>query len=120
MPRLLTGATRVARCRRRLLVLTVAALVAGCALVPKDARILQAAVSADDPTRLELEVDSCNADVSTEVVESADEVVVTVTVRNDTRNDCADLVVVELDEPLADRALVDGARGEPVVVLTPG
>lgn len=119
MPRLLTDTTSAPLRRRPLLALAVAVLAVGCGLVPQDARILQAAIAADDPTRLELMVDSCNADVSTDVVESADEVVVTVTVRNDTQDDCADLAVVELDEPLADRAVVDGARGEPVPVLTP-
>ncbi len=65
-----------------------------------------------DGRELVLTVDSCNADVSAEVDESPSRVIVTVTARNDTSDDCADRIVVHLNQPLGTRQLLDvtGAR----------
>jgi hypothetical protein len=70
------------------------------------ARVMDASVSSDG-RELMLSVDSCNADLSAEVAESPSQVVVTVTVRNDTSDDCADVIVVTLDEPLGERQLLN-------------
>jgi hypothetical protein len=72
--------------------------------------ILEASTQGDERT-LNLIVDSCNADLTTEVEESRSRVVVTVKARNDTSDDCLDGVVVHLDQPLGDRRLLDGGTG---------
>jgi hypothetical protein len=43
-------------------------------------------------------------------------VTVTVTARNDTSDDCADALIVHLDQPLGDRQLLDGVTGDLVPV----
>ena len=70
------------------------------------AQIMEASVSSDG-RELMLTVDSCNADLSAKVAESPSRVTVTVTVRNDTNDDCADVIVVNLDEPLGERQLLN-------------
>lgn len=92
--------------------------VAGCALIPQEVAIAEAAVSRQDKTEIVLTVMSCNADLSTTVEESTEQVVVTVTAHNDTMDDCQDLVAIELQEPLVSRDLIDGAVGEAVGVRT--
>jgi hypothetical protein len=69
-----------------------------------NADILEASIQSGDRT-LNLIVDTCNADLTTKVEESRSRVVVTVKARNDTSDDCADSVVVHLDQPLGDRRL---------------
>lgn len=46
-------------------------------------------------------IETCNATLTAEVVETADTVTITVTAENTTRNDCLDRTEVVLDEPLA-------------------
>jgi len=75
-----------------------------------NADILEASIQSGDRT-LNLIVDTCNADMTTKVEESRSRVVVTVKARNDTSDDCADSVVVHLDQPLGDRRLLDGGTG---------
>ena len=69
-----------------------------------------------DERTLNLIVGTCNADLTTEVDESRSQVVVTVTARNDTSDDCLDGVIVHLDQPLGDRQLLDGVTGSRVPV----
>jgi hypothetical protein len=54
---------------------------------------LEASTQGDERT-LNLIVGTCNADLTTEVDEPRSQVVVTVTARNDTSDDCLDGVVV--------------------------
>jgi hypothetical protein len=75
-----------------------------------NADILEASTQGDERT-LNLIVDTCNADLTTEVEESRSRVVVTLKARNDTSDDCLDGVVVHLDQPLGDRRLLDGGTG---------
>lgn len=83
-------------------------LVAGCAFHPE---ISPWAGLTPDGITLEFGVDTCNADLEASVVESAATVEVTIIARDDTTNDCRDMLTVVLDDPLADRELVDGATG---------
>jgi hypothetical protein len=87
-------------------------LLSGCSA---SAHILEASIQGDGRT-LNLIVGTCNADLTTEVDESRSQVVVTVTARNDTSDDCLDGVVVHLDQPLGDRQLLDGVTGSRVPV----
>lgn len=79
------------------------------------AEIMEASARADGRT-LSLAVGTCNADLTVKTEESATQVTVTVTARDDTSDDCLDGVVVHLDRPLGDRRLVDGATGEAVAI----
>jgi hypothetical protein len=67
---------------------------------------------------ISLSVDSCNASPSVKVVEQAGEVVVEVEADDPglNRDDCADNVLICLDEPLGDRVLVDDVSGDVVSV----
>ena len=65
---------------------------------------------------LHLGVDTCNAPVAVEAAETASMVVVKVTARDDTSQDCRDGIEVVLVRPLGDRALIDGSTGRPVRV----
>lgn len=65
---------------------------------------------------IEFGVDTCNADLQAEVVESATRVEVTITALNDTTDACRDLLVVTLAEPLGDRELTNGATGKALQV----
>lgn len=58
--------------------------------------------------QLGLVVGACQADLSADVEESPTEVVIEVTARNADQNDCAGYLIVELDEPLGSRSLIDG------------
>ena len=79
-----------------------------------EAEIMEASVGANGRA-LSLDVGTCNADLTATTEESRDRVTVTVTARNNTTDDCSDLVV-HLDRPLGDRQLVDGATGEAVAI----
>lgn len=75
-----------------------------------DARVI-AVRATDDDRQLEVSLDTCNADVSVEVEEHEDRVVVRATHHDWYRyltgsDDCADGVAVDLDAPLGSRALV--------------
>ena len=57
-------------------------------------------------------VDTCNGDPEVDVVESAEEVTVTVvSTRRNPGDACQDDVSVTLEAPLGDRELIDGATG---------
>ena len=94
-------------CARRLPIVAGALLLAGCGLIAKSVPILDARVS-QDGLRLEVSVASCNADLSFEMQEDETSVALWVTARNDTSDDCADGLVVELERPLGGRILIDG------------
>lgn len=63
-------------------------------------------------------METCNATLTTEVVEIAETVTITVTAAHSTTNDCLDRAVVELYEPLGQRRIVDGPTGN-TLPLTP-
>ncbi len=87
--------------------LTGPSLLSGCSSAPK---IYEPHISPDG-LKLELGIGSCNADLRVVLVETDDEVTVSVFVENDTRDDCRDNAVVTLAEPLAERTVVDGRTG---------
>jgi len=61
---------------------------------------------------LHMWVDTCNGDPAPEVVETDDDVTVTiVSTRRDPGDACQDVVEVALSEPLGHRTLIDGATG---------
>ena len=105
----------------RLLLIGLAVLVGGCS--SSAVAIRSATVSRDD-TRLRLSLSSCNARLTLEVVESQDEVVVAFSSDPASHfgladDSCDDLIVIQLDEPLRDRRLIDGTTGAVVDVLGP-
>ncbi len=84
---------------------------------------MDARASLDD-TRIELVLASCNAALVVDVIESSDDVVVTVSdadapLIRTSGEDCLDIYVVHLDEPLGGRTLVDGTTDSVVSVVKP-
>jgi hypothetical protein len=77
-----------------------------------------------DGQRLELIVDSCNAEIETSVEETSDTVEVSV-VRSDgstlqlAGGSCQDLTLIELNRRLGNRVVVDEATGSTVEVARP-
>jgi hypothetical protein len=70
-----------------------------------------------EPRVLELSFDTCNADLSFTLEETANEVRIAVRQENDEpENDCADALIVDLAQPLGDRAVVDESTGAAVDV----
>src|SRR4051812_918435 len=68
--------------------------------------------SVDDAV-LHLWIDTCNGDPETEVVETADNVTVTVVSTGRNPGDaCQDPVTVTLAAPLGERPLIDGSTGD--------
>ncbi len=109
------GWQAVGRTRLLLWMSALAVLLAGCSRSPE---IMTAYLSADGMT-IELEVDTCNADLAFQVEESDTAVAITVEAENDTNDDCLDNLVISIDEPLGDRDLIDRSTGE-VVRVVPG
>ena len=68
---------------------------------------------------LSLGTATCNADLSAEVEETAEEVRIRVHAENDTRNDCRDFIRVTLDDALGDRSVIDERTGEELRVMPP-
>lgn len=82
----------------------------------RDAEIVNAELRGD--RMLVLQIDACNADEN-QVSATEEQELVTISVSTDDPpggDDCGDLVIVELADPLGDRPLVDEKTGEPVEV----
>ena len=101
----------------------VSALVLVCATgCGGRSRTFFAVHGAPTSTELQLNVNSCNENLATDVSESATEV--RVRVMSDRKlgrsgGDCADSVTVNLSEPLGTRRVVDDSSGEVVQVQEP-
>ncbi|MGY1905029.1 MULTISPECIES: hypothetical protein [unclassified Modestobacter] len=66
--------------------------------------------AADDVLHLWLE--TCNGDPKTDVVQTDDDVTVTVvSTKHDPGDACQDAVTVTLDDPLGSRTVIDGSTG---------
>ena len=98
---------------------TIVVLLIGCSFFSNEADIWTA-YGAPDSTELLLEVDSCNADLSADVDEQPDQIVISVTAENDTSDDCLEGMTIELASPLGDRVVVDSFDGESLEVLPSG
>jgi hypothetical protein len=92
--------------RNRWLVICVV-LLSGCSLIPRSVPVASASLVDGDERRLALSIPTCNAEHTVEIDETASEVAVAVTARNDTTDDCLDALVIELASPLASRPLID-------------
>ncbi len=70
------------------------------------------------PTELAISTETCNAELTVSVEESASEVRIEVHFEGGIQKDCADGAIVELDEPLGDRQVYDvvGERYVPLQV----
>jgi hypothetical protein len=79
----------------------------------REARIMGAAIQ---PEGILVLVDTCNADHRVEVAENPETVIVWVFARNDTNDDCADGFILELEDPLAGRTLIDASTGAAIDV----
>lgn len=96
-------------------VVAAGTVVFGCS-GRRDAEIPFAELRGD--RTLVLHIDACNAD-DNRVSAAEEQDLVTVSVSTDDPpggDDCGDLVIVELVDPLGDRLLVDEKTGEPVEV----
>ena len=91
-------------------------LLAACSTSTAGPQIVAGYVSVDGLT-IELEVDTCNANLVADVTESAATVEVVVAAANDTGDDCLDGIAITLEEPLGDRDLIDRSDGETVQVI---
>jgi len=104
-PRIRTGTVGVA---------TVAAmlvLMAACESSDVDVRIR--GVSGEPSSRLlSFGINTCNADLSAEVEETAEEVRIRVHAENNTTADCRDGMRVILDDDLGNRRVIDDRTGE--------
>lgn len=102
----------------------VAALVmfaSGCSGAGGDAEIAEIRQT-DDPRVLQVSVNTCNAELTPEVAETADDVTLSITARNNAvGDDCQDSIRIELDQPLADRTILlsDGSTFRPLPYPTP-
>lgn len=78
------------------------------------------AFGSPESNRIELGIDSCNADPEARVAETSSDVQVEIRLRSPVPEgeggDCQDSLFVELESPLADRTLTDVTTGDPVVV----
>lgn len=109
--------------RRRLLAAVGPAalvmLAAGCQGTrlggPTGEPILSAVVLPDQPDAIEVEFSGCESDPEVEVAESDTTVEVTL-VRSDGGCDPVFEMTIELDAPLGNRTLIDGATGDEVEV----
>lgn len=86
--------------------LCVPVAVVSCSTASESVNTADAWVSPDD-RRLEVVVDSCNADLAFDVSESDETVVIAVTATNDSEDDCQDGFRLELESQLGDRVLID-------------
>lgn len=103
----------------RLVVGSVVLLLAGCADDRADRSIMGVDVDANDGRTLWVAVASCNGNPEVEVDESATQVALRA--RGGTTNDdCGDIVCVQLEAPLGERAVLDVTTGEPVAVSETG
>jgi hypothetical protein len=67
---------------------------------------------------LSLGINTCNADLSTEVEETAEEVRIRVHAENNTTGDCRDSIRVTLDDDLGNRRVIDDRTGEELRVAS--
>jgi hypothetical protein len=93
-------------------------LVAACESSDVDVRIRS--VTGEPSSRsLSLGTATCNADLSADVEETAEEVRIRVHAENNTTNDCRDYMRLALDDALGDRSLIDDRTGEELRVMPP-
>lgn len=83
------------------------------AFAGNDARITAAGVTPDG-LNIVLNVDTCSADLRVEVGENPQHVIVWVFARNDSSNDCGDIHVLQLKDPLGTRTLTDASTGSAI------
>jgi hypothetical protein len=105
-PRIRTGAVRVA---------TIAAglvLLAACVDVSDDDVRLSSVSGERLSHTLSFGINTCNADLSADVEETAEEVRIRVHAENNTTGDCADSMRVTLDDDLGNRRVIDDRTGE--------
>lgn len=67
-------------------------------------------------TELEVGMDTCGADPTVTAEETSTEVRLIVDVDAEAGNDCRDAVIVELDEELGNRIVIDDASGDELKV----
>jgi hypothetical protein len=67
---------------------------------------------------LSLGINTCNADLSADVEETAEEVRIRVHAENNTTGDCADSMRVTLDDDLGNRRVIDDRTGEELRVVS--
>jgi len=94
-----------------------AQLLSSCGYLSDDSHeveVINAMLSSDQRT-VTLAVGSCNAEPSADVSESRREVRIRVRADRDSTDDCADSLIVHLEDPLDNRRLIDvngGTTGE--------
>ena len=98
------------------LALTAMLSMAGCAT--QEVSPLGDADLWEDGRTLSLSIPSCNAEeITAEVEETDTAVTITVSVTNpDDGSECLDSTIIELDEPLGSRTLIDGTTDDEITV----
>jgi hypothetical protein len=112
-PRIRTGAVGAAATIAAVLVLMTA-----CESSDVDIRI-RSVTGEPSSNSLSLGINTCNADLSADVEETAEEVRIRVHAENNTTNDCRDYMRVTLDDALEDRRVIDDRTGEELRVMPP-
>lgn len=110
----------MADARTRLVCLAaLVVLAAGCSGTrlggPISEPILGAVVLPDQPNAVEVEFSGCDSEPAVDVVESDSSVRITIDGPNGGCEPVYELTV-ELDEPLGDRTIIDGATGDEVPI----
>lgn len=101
-----------------ILAVSVALLAGGCGLLEglqpqRPEPVLSASPVEGDPTRLRIQFSGCEGDPGVEI--EADEAEVRITLQaQDTGCEPLHGMEVQLEGPLGDRTVIDGATGEPV------
>ena len=104
-PRIRTGAVGVAT------IAAVLVLMAACVDVSDDDVRIRGVTGEPSSRLLSLGIDTCNADLSAEVEETAEEVRIRVHAENDTTDDCGDSIRLTLDDTLGNRHVIDDRTG---------
>ena len=93
----------------------IAVAVAGCSAPDEYADIWEA-YGTPGSNELRLFVATCNAELSADVIELDDEVTIAVTARNNTTDDCLDILTIQLASPLGERSVMDAFDGDALVI----
>ena len=90
-------------------------MLVGCSLRSEVPRAISQPLAAETQS-FEVDVLRCDSSPKVEVTETAEEVRVRIvaTTESSCGNDCADIVTVQLDNPLGDRRLIDESTGQKV------
>jgi len=112
-PRMRAGAVGVAT------IAAMVVLIAACVDFSDDDVRIRGVTGEPSLHLLFLSINTCNADLSADVEETAEEVRIRVHAENNTTGDCRDGMRVTLDDALGNRRVIDDRTGEELRVVPP-